>query len=89
MTLIWFWLTLAPTPKRRQKSVNYTKKPDVWYTMAAMNIADAGYFSADRSVKDYASEVEWQQMITYNHPGLHGFYFLIEVTPIWELEYNK
>lgn len=30
---------------------------DRWYTMAAMNIANAGYFSADRSVTDYADYI--------------------------------
>lgn len=30
---------------------------DRWYTMAAMNIASAGYFSADRSVTDYADYI--------------------------------
>ena len=45
--------------KAQAKISELYQKPDVWYTMAAMNIANAGYFSADRSVKDYATGI-WE-----------------------------
>ncbi len=33
------------------------QNPDVWYKKSAINIAGAGYFSADRSIKDYADNI--------------------------------
>lgn len=40
------------------------KNPDVWYKKSAINIAGAGYFSADRSIKDYAENI-WNAKPVY------------------------
>ena len=40
------------------------KNPDVWYKKSAINIAGAGYFSADRSIKDYAEKI-WNAKPVY------------------------
>ncbi len=40
------------------------KKPGIWYKKSALNIAGAGYFSADRSIKDYAEKI-WNAKPVY------------------------
>lgn len=40
------------------------KNPDVWYKKSALNIAGAGYFSADRSIEDYAKKI-WNAKPVY------------------------
>lgn len=40
------------------------KKTGIWYKKSALNIAGAGYFSADRSIKDYAEKI-WNAKPVY------------------------
>lgn len=40
------------------------KKNGIWYKKSALNIAGAGYFSADRSIKDYAEKI-WNAKPVY------------------------
>lgn len=40
-----------------EKALEIYKKPEVWNRMSLMNIASAGYFSADRAIKEYADSI--------------------------------
>ncbi len=40
------------------------ENPDVWYKKSALNIAGAGYFSADRSIEEYAKKI-WNAKPVY------------------------
>ena len=40
-----------------EKALEIYKKPEVWNRMSLMNIASAGYFSADRAIKEYADNI--------------------------------
>ena len=31
--------------------------PELWYTMALLNVASSGKFSSDRTIKQYADEI--------------------------------
>ena len=41
----------------QNKATELYKTPDIWNRMSLINIANAGIFSADRSVKDYAEKI--------------------------------
>ncbi len=45
-------------------ALNDYKNSGVWYKKSALNIAGAGYFSADRSIKDYAENI-WNAKSIY------------------------
>ena len=48
----------APYMKAWEKAAKlYTYEPDKWYSMAAVNIAKAGYFTSDRTIAEYASGI--------------------------------
>ena len=43
--------------KAQEKVSELYKNPEVWYRMSAVNIANAGYFSADRAIEEYAENI--------------------------------
>lgn len=48
----------APYMKAWEKAAKlYTHEPDKWYSMAAVNIAKAGYFTSDRTIAEYSSGI--------------------------------
>lgn len=54
------YMVLADFDSYREAQAKISKlyqDTDTWYTMSAMNIAGAGYFSADRSISDYAKTI--------------------------------
>jgi starch phosphorylase len=53
----WCSPTSMPTPRVRQQVDAAYRNPSKWTEMAIYNIARTGYFSSDRSVKEYAEKI--------------------------------
>lgn len=45
--------------RAQEKISRLYKDTDTWYKMSAVNIANAGYFSSDRAIKEYADNI-WE-----------------------------
>ena len=56
-TPIWCWLTSSPTSKAHQKAEQLYSDTLGWQRMSLINVANAGMFSADRAVDDYARDI--------------------------------
>ena len=41
----------------QEKVSKLYQKPETWYRMSAVNIANSGYFSADRAIDEYAENI--------------------------------
>ena len=56
--------------RARKKSMELYADSDQWYRIGLTNTAHAGCFSADRSIRDYATEI-WSAEPVSAHPKIH------------------
>lgn len=53
-----------------QEKVSQTyKKPDTWAVKSIMNVANMGFFSADRTIREYAEEIWGVKRLPIRFPG--------------------
>ena len=56
-TISWSPPTSTPTPRRSVRSNGPMPSPAAWWPKAVLNTAHMGWFSSDRTVRDYAREI--------------------------------